>query len=186
MATLTIDDKRHIARVIKQLGALNPAEAASLKERCKTTGVTRQEADGILRRARQASLPQGIDSWRSELKKGGYMSIPQIIGLVQFMPGPVLKGYLVAVLRSDSKTGTVTLAGSYLAKKIGATSRDHGKRVLARLVEAGLLIRLRKGVAGMPSLYRLVAAHKIDKERAERVLSQPLTSKRLKRTMEAA
>jgi|SRR5215470_2718376 len=176
-------DKRKIQGTFKRLKALDPVTAAALNKKSQTVGVTFHEIKEALQRAEAALMQAGGDSWGLELKRGGYGRMPQIQRILPFMSGPCAKAYILLVLRCSSKTGIVTIGAREVSRKIsgrGPTaggSREHGSRVLRKLVDAGLIVRLRKGCPGQCSTYRLVAARQIDLERAQRILPQPMTRK---------
>src|SRR5262249_32398991 len=66
--------------------------------------------------------------------------------LLPVMPAPLLKAY-VYVHRLARTDGTFRISHGTLAKRIGAKTARHGRRVMERLQAAGLVLLLTRGSA---------------------------------------
>jgi hypothetical protein len=108
---------------------------------------------------------------------GGFYRMPNELidtALLAIMPGPVLKAYVLGhrLARID---GTFYVSAGTLAERIGAKSRRHGERVLARLQRAGLIRLVERGSAATKraNVYQLVPLETLELEQIRAAFESP-------------
>src|SRR5438034_6975572 len=107
------------------------------------------------------------------------MNPPSLLtdNLLDVIPGPVLKAYIFCARIADAD-GSFQVAHSTLARKIGASDRRHGERVMRRLLDAGLVRQRWRGGPGRSNGYQLAALSAVDFEATRKTLARPLTPRR--------
>ena len=98
--------------------------------------------------------------------------------LLTVMPAPVLKGYVVCHRLAD-RYGVFWCSGETMATKIGSRDPRLGRRVIARLRQAGLLLLNARGskATGFANTYQLVPLAVLDLDRVKDVLQRPINER---------
>jgi hypothetical protein len=110
--------------------------------------------------------------------EGGFAKVPNefVIHLMDVMSAPLLKAYLLACQLANIE-GKFFVGEEAIAERIGARGRNrrtYAGSVMERLIEAGLLKRIKAGNTGSATTYQLVSLAKLNVRRAREILALPV------------